>query len=226
MINVLDSNYFLERCQIDENGCWIWKHSINKSGHGTIGKDITGNVWHESLAHRLAYRVMVGDIPEGDEIRHTCDISMCCNPDHLFPSSNHRKTKGLDVDYFTERILQNETGCWVWQQYIDEDGYGRVGLQISGNVWQESHIHRLAYRVLKGDIPNEYEVHHTCRNRACCNPEHLELKHEDEHAHDNGHNLKTHCPAGHPYSGNNLYLEPNGGRKCRTCMHEQRKRNL
>jgi hypothetical protein len=28
---------------------------------------------------------------------------------------------------------------------------------------------------------------------------------------------KTHCPAGHPYSGDNLYTAPNGDRHCRTC---------
>ena len=33
---------------------------------------------------------------------------------------------------------------------------------------------------------------------------------------------KTHCPQGHPYAGGNLYVQPNGDRKCRAC----RARNL
>lgn len=28
---------------------------------------------------------------------------------------------------------------------------------------------------------------------------------------------KTHCPKGHPYSGDNLYVRPNGKRECRQC---------
>jgi hypothetical protein len=33
------------------------------------------------------------------------------------------------------------------------------------------------------------------------------------------HARQTHCLNGHPLSGENLYLEPNGGRKCRICRH-------
>jgi hypothetical protein len=31
---------------------------------------------------------------------------------------------------------------------------------------------------------------------------------------------RTHCPRGHPYEGENLYVRPNGGRKCRTCNRD------
>jgi hypothetical protein len=33
----------------------------------------------------------------------------------------------------------------------------------------------------------------------------------------NSSSLKTHCPQGHPYEGNNLHVTPKGYRKCRTC---------
>lgn len=33
---------------------------------------------------------------------------------------------------------------------------------------------------------------------------------------------KTHCPNGHPYSGENLYIDPKGNRRCRACKKDQR----
>ncbi len=32
--------------------------------------------------------------------------------------------------------------------------------------------------------------------------------------------LKTHCPRGHPYSGDNLYIGSRGGRYCRQCAND------
>lgn len=43
-------------------------------------------IWYEnkpSIAHRTAYKIKNGDIPEGKVIRHTCDNSKCINPAHL-----------------------------------------------------------------------------------------------------------------------------------------------
>lgn len=36
--------------------------------------------------------------------------------------------------------------------------------------------------------------------------------------------LKTHCPRGHPYEEDNLYIHPKGNRRCRECKHEARQR--
>jgi hypothetical protein len=36
--------------------------------------------------------------------------------------------------------------------------------------------------------------------------------------------LKTHCPSGHPYSGNNLFVSSNGWRKCRQCNRDYAKK--
>jgi CxxC motif-containing protein len=33
---------------------------------------------------------------------------------------------------------------------------------------------------------------------------------------------KTHCPRGHPYEGDNLYIDPKGARRCKACMRHQR----
>jgi len=62
--------------------------------------------------------------------------------------------------------------CWVWTSTIDTYGYG---------IFQESYperktvkAHRVAYTLVKGDIPEGLTLDHLCYNIKCVNPDHLE----------------------------------------------------
>jgi len=69
----------LSKVEVDDNGCWLWTGPRNRGGYGgTIRAWRTG--W---LAHRLAYTVMVGEIPDGFQIDHLCRVRHCINPTHL-----------------------------------------------------------------------------------------------------------------------------------------------
>ena len=75
----VDEYYILDRVAFDHiKGCWLWTRSTD-SGYGVIGSR-----GFEKHAHRQSYRLFVGEIPEGIQVLHKCDVRECCNPEHLF----------------------------------------------------------------------------------------------------------------------------------------------
>ena|SRR3990167_8473917 len=112
------------------------------------------------------------------------------------------------------------SGCWLWTGAITYGGYGVLKI---GNTMTTAH--RVSYELHKGKIPEGLQLDHLCRVRCCVNPDHLEPVTNKENMRrglGNGPAVKkqlskTHCPKSHPYSGENLYLMKNGGRKCREC---------
>ena len=58
--------------------CWEWTAYRNPRGYGKIG--ISGVV---HFAHRVAWELTNGTIPDGMRVLHSCDNPPCCNPGHL-----------------------------------------------------------------------------------------------------------------------------------------------
>lgn len=70
----------------------------------------------------------------------------------------------FDASYTLEPV----TGCWLWNRWRNQDGYGRT--QVAGkNVL----AHRWSYTLHHGLIPAGRIVMHTCDVPACVNPAHL-----------------------------------------------------
>ena len=67
-----------------------------------------------------------------------------------------------------ENTVENHEGCWLWTARTHL-GYGIVALK-----GEELRVHRMAYEVFMGDIPEGLLIRHRCHNRQCCNPLHLE----------------------------------------------------
>ncbi|MFE3657246.1 HNH endonuclease signature motif containing protein [Streptomyces sp. NPDC059165] len=175
-----------------------------------------------------------------------------------------------------------QTGCWEWRGRLATNGYGQLS---AGRTTRQ--VHRVTYEEHKGAIPEGLAVDHLCRNRICCNPDHLEAVTNRENwrrgmspsaiavktdvCSSGNHSLRgdnlyvypsgvrrckacqkeasdklreekrlariasgesrgrqadrTHCPAGHPYSGDNLHITKTGGRSCRACQREAARRH-
>jgi hypothetical protein len=82
-------NVFIEERSIPEpnSGCWIWAGSWGSGKPGARYGDFRRNT-RPHLAHRAAYEVFIGMIPPGAHVLHRCDVSVCCNPRHLFVGTN------------------------------------------------------------------------------------------------------------------------------------------
>jgi len=65
----------------------------------------------------------------------------------------------------------DEHGCWIWRGQKAR-GYGLY--QRSGNPQRRVHAHRAFYEHYVGSIPEDLQIDHLCRVRACVNPDHLE----------------------------------------------------
>lgn len=65
--------------------CWLWTDKPIASGYGKLS---TGHGSSPILAHRLAWQLANGDIPEGLFVKQQCGNRLCCNPTHLYLSLN------------------------------------------------------------------------------------------------------------------------------------------
>lgn len=125
--------------EVSGDDCWPWTRSKNRASYGIVS--LPGpETW---LAHRLAYTVWVGPIPEGHVVRHKCDNPPCINPDHLETGTHadnvkdkierdriprgarHWKAKLSDCDVTTirSRVASGETQSAVARDYQIDSSY-------------------------------------------------------------------------------------------------------
>ncbi|MBY4212883.1 HNH endonuclease [Rhodococcus fascians] len=127
-------------------------------------------------------------------------------------------------------------GCWEWTGSLtgqskrdpNSGGYGKFKTRDQRTVLS----HRYSYELYVGLIGEGLTLDHLCRNRACCNPEHLEpvtqkvnsLRGESVGAINA---RKTHCIHGHEFTEENTRVYYHLGaahRACKTCTKVRKRR--
>lgn len=93
------------------SGCWLWIGSRHGKGYGHF-RTAHGAV---EKAHRVAWRLFVGQIPDGKQVLHRCDVPSCVNPSHLF--------LGTNADNLADRQAKQRQarGSRVWTVRLSEE---------------------------------------------------------------------------------------------------------
>lgn len=106
------------------SGCWLWMGTACPLGYGRLGfYDKSISKTRKTLAHRLAYQLIVGDIPEGLELDHKCRVPSCVNPQHLEPVT-HRENlrRGVQI---AGSLQKAKTHCPQGHEYSPQNTMNR-----------------------------------------------------------------------------------------------------
>jgi len=132
-----------------------------------------------------------------------------------------RKLLKWTPELFLSVVIKQENGCWIWPLNSPDKPYGEMW--VNGKCIK---AHVYAYEVVAGHKKTKSDLHHTCENKRCVNPNHLQNLTALEHsavtpsspAYINRN--KTHCKRGHEFNALNTQVRRfKSGiiRECREC---------
>lgn len=95
-----------------DGACWLWRAAMS-DGYGSVG-------WGGRIqkAHRVAYELTIGPIPEGLELDHLCRNGSCINPTHLEPVTG--RINNLRGESFAARNARR-THCINGHEFTPEN---------------------------------------------------------------------------------------------------------
>lgn len=103
--------------KVDRSGpgeCWIWTGAKSNAGYGTVRID-----YQQMPAHRAAYELLVGPVPDGLELDHLCVNPPCVNPAHLDPVTHAENMRRGPTNVAGRNAAKTE--CPQGHPYDDEN---------------------------------------------------------------------------------------------------------
>ena len=139
----------------------------------------------------------------------------------------------LPIERFLALTTIESGQCWTWNGSRSKDGYGQMVLDGRRD---RKRVRIAPYRFIwewvnDEPMPDGLEPDHTCNNRGCVNPSHVEpVTHAENQRRSyqrgrkrihvdyvGGRKRGTHCPHGHEYTPENAVLSSQNSVQCREC---------
>ena len=122
------------------------------------------------------------------------------------------------VERFWSHVEKTDA-CWHWTASVTGRGYGNY--KLDGRT---QGVHRIAYELLVGPIPEGLTIDHLCRVKTCVNPAHLEPVTNRENIQRARGGIES-CINGHPYTPETMIPRKDGSTyKCRVCHNARRRK--
>ena len=114
--------------------------------------------------------------------REKYKLSICryCKTQFHPGKQGHYKFCSAKCRFMEKVVIDDHTGCWIWQGSISLRGYGKI---VCGSN-RGALAHRFSYELFHGKLENEKVIIHSCDNTKCVNPDHLRLGTRQENTED------------------------------------------
>jgi hypothetical protein len=137
----------------DEDECWLWLGGVTYRGYGH--SRLNGR---QMGAHRAAWILTFGPIPDGLLVLHKCDVPKCCNPKHLFLGT-HRDNL-VDAQQKGRFPIQGKIRCSIENCTRPLRSKGLCGLH-----YERQRSNRQPQRVAQHGTRSKYSA--GCRCEPC-----------------------------------------------------------
>lgn len=160
--------------KVDKSGdCWLWTGGLIR-GYGQFNIGRFDGKQKTVYAHRYAWTIMNGPIPDDLQVCHRCDVPLCCNPNHLFLGTvqdnlDDARRKGRLVDGAHLIKLSDRDMADIRVAYKSRSGVGELARRYGVSP---TTIYRVAHgtqRVRKPVSPSHVQ-HRVMSQTSVCSP--------------------------------------------------------